>query len=78
MSGTKEDLKTIYVNNKKVFVKEDVLLGKEILERADYDPDKYDLYLILGQKQEKIENNQQLEIKNDMRFNAIIKDTPYG
>ena len=78
MSGTKEDLKTTYVNNKKVFVKEDVLLGKEILERAGYDPDKYDLYLILGQKQEKIENNQQLEIKNDMRFNAIIKDTPYG
>ena len=77
MSET-QDLKTIYVNNKKVLVKEDVLLGKEILERAGFEPGKYDLFLVHGQKSEKIKDNQQCQIKNDMHFNAILKDVPYG
>lgn len=77
MSKTEHN-KTIFVNNKKIYVKEDVLLGKEILDLACFDPDKYDLFLVRGQKSERIKNDQKCKIKNDMRFNAILKDVPYG
>ena len=73
-----KESKIIFVNNKKLFVKEDVLLGKEILELAGFEPNKYDLFLVRGQKSERIEENQRCEIKNDMHFNAILKDVPYG
>ena len=78
MDELQEGLKTIYVNNKKLYVKEDELLGKEILERADFAPDKYELFLVHGQKSERIKDDQQCKIKNDMHFNAILKDVPYG
>lgn len=70
--------KTIFVNNKKLLVKENYLTGKEILERANFDPDQYDLYLVHGQKSEPIKLDQKVHIVDDMHFNAIRKDVPYG
>ena len=77
-SENADDEKVIFVNNKEYHVKEDVLLGKEILELAGFDVDKYDLFLVRGQKSERIKDNQQCEIKNGMQFHAILKDVPYG
>ena len=70
--------KVIYVNKKKFYVKEDVLTGKEILELAGFDADKYDLFLVRGQSSEPIPDTRRVEIKNDQQFNAILKSVPYG
>ena len=70
--------KIIFVNKKEIIVKEKSLTGKEILERADYDTKKFDLFLILGQSSEKIKLDKSVLIKDKMRFNAILKDVPYG
>lgn len=72
------DVKTIYVNKKKFYVKEDTLAGKEVLELAGFDVNKYDLFLVQGQKSEQIPDAQSVEIKNDQRFNAILKSVPFG
>ena len=77
-TGLQDAEKVIFVNNKEIHVTEDVLLGKEILELAGFDVDKYDLFLVVGQKSERIKDNQPCEIKNDMQFHAILKDVPYG
>ena len=73
-----DEEKVIFVNNKKIPVKANYLTGKEILEKADFDPDKYDLFLVRGQKSELIRLDQKVYIKNDMHFNAIRRDVPYG
>lgn len=73
-----DEEKIIFVNKKKIHVKESYLTGKEILEKADFDPDQYDLFLVRGQKSERIKLDQKVYIKNDMHFNAIRKDVPYG
>ena len=73
-----KDYKAIYVNKKKFYVKEDTLTGKEILELAGFDPNKYDLFLIRGQNSELIPDARRIEIKNDQQFNAILKSVPYG
>jgi len=70
--------KTIFVNKKKIRVKEDHLTGKQILEKAGFSTDEYDLYLVQGQKSEQVKPDQKVHIKNDMRFNAIRKEVPYG
>ena len=72
------DKKIIFVNKKKIPVSEDSLTGKQILEKAELDPSKYDLFLVHGQDSKKIEPNQEVEIKNDLHFNAILKSVPYG
>ncbi len=68
--------KIIYVNKQKFSVKADSLNAKQILELAGLD-DEYDLFLVHGQKAEKLET-EPLVIKNDMYFNAIIKSAIYG
>lgn len=70
--------KTIYVNKKEIRVKEDVLTGKQILEYAKLEVDKYDLFLVKGKDSERIEGNQSCEIKNGMQFHAILRSVPYG
>ena len=73
-----DDKKVIFVNKKKITVSEDSLTGKQILEKAELDPNKYDLFLVHGQESKKIEPNQEVKIKNGLRFNAILKSVPYG
>jgi len=70
--------KIIFVNKKEIHVEEDKLTGKEILSRAGFDPNSYDLFLVDGQKSEKIELDQVVEIKNGLHFNAILRSVPYG
>ena len=70
--------KIIFVNKKEIRVEEDKLTGKEILARAGLDPNSYDLFLVHGQKSEKIESDQVIEIKNGLHFNAILRSVPYG
>ena len=96
------DEKTIFVNKKKILIKENYmtgkeileraeksgeggtalegnyLTGKEILERADFDPDLYDLFLVHGQKSEQVKPEQKVHIEDDLHFNAIRRDVPYG
>ena len=72
------DGKVIFVNKKKIRVTEESLTGKQILERAGLEPEKYDLFLVRGQNSEKIEPDQSVEIKNGLHFNAILKSVPYG
>ncbi|MCE7736979.1 MAG: hypothetical protein GPJ54_18990 [Candidatus Heimdallarchaeota archaeon] len=76
-NGTNHD-KVIFVNKKQIKIEEDELTGKQILEKAGYDPTQYDLFLINGQSSQKIESDQTVEIKNGQHFNAILKDAPYG
>ena len=74
----RDEYKTIYVNKKEIRVKENVLAGKQILEYAELDVDKYDLFLVQGQDSERIPDNRPLEIKNEMQFHAILKSVQYG
>lgn len=77
-SKHKEHEKVIFVNKKEIRVDEDDLTGKQILEKAGFDPNQYDLFLVHGQTGQKIEQDQHVEIKNGMHFNAILKSVPYG
>lgn len=70
--------KVIYVNKKEITVWEDRLNGKQILALVRLKPEEYDLFLVRGQISDKIEPEQEVEIKNGMRFNAILKSVPYG
>ena len=70
--------KVIFVNKKEITVREDKLDGAQILTLARLEPEKYDLFLIRGQHSDKIKPNQVVEIKDGMRFNAILKSVPYG
>lgn len=70
--------KTIYVNKKEIRVKEDALTGKQILEYAKLQVDKYDLFLVKGKDSERIQDNQSCEINNKIQFHAILKSVPYG
>ena len=72
------EYKTIYVNKEEIRVKEDVLTGKQILEYAKLDVGKYDLFLVQGQDSKRIPDDQPCEIKNGMKFHAILKSVPYG
>jgi len=74
----REHAKTIFVNKKKFEVKEEKLSGAQILQLAGFDPTQYDLFLIHGQKSDKIEVDQFVTIENGMHFNAILKSVPYG
>jgi hypothetical protein len=68
----------IFVNKKKIQVAEATLTGSEILTRAAFDPSQYDLFLVEGQKNEKIDPSQSVEIRNGLHFNAILRTVPYG
>jgi hypothetical protein len=68
----------IHVNKKQYKVAEDKLNGKQILEVGGLNPNDYDLYLIHGQNNQKIEQDQAVDIQNGMHFNAIIRSAPYG
>lgn len=73
-----EKTKEIFVNKKQIRVVEDSLTGRQILERAGFDVNQYDLFLIHGQNSQKIEPDQSIEIKNGQHYNAILKSVPYG
>lgn len=73
-----EHEKVIFVNKQEFKVKQDRLTGQQILALPGYDPSQYDLFLILGQKSEQIQPNQEVEIKSGLHFNAILKNVPYG
>ncbi len=77
-SKTKEHEKIIFVNKKQIHVSEDSLTGRQILEKAGFDPNQYDLFLIHGQNSQKIEPDQSVKIENGLHFNAILKSVPYG
>lgn len=68
----------IFVNKQQVKVTEDKLTGKQILEKAGINPNEYDLYLVHGQKSQKIELDQVVDIQNGLHFNAIVRSAPYG
>lgn len=74
----RDEYKTIYVNKKEIRVKEDASAGKQILEYAKLEVDKYDLFLVKGKDSERIQDNQPCEINNGMQFHAILKSVPYG
>ena len=75
--GKKDEL-VIIVNKKQIRVDKDSLTGRQILEKAGLDANQYDLFLVRGQKSEKIEAEQSVSIKNGLQFNAILKSVPYG
>ena len=70
--------KTISVNGKEIPVTERQLDGEQILTLARLKSNEYDLFLVHGQSSEKIEVKQIVDIKDGMRFNAILKSVPYG
>ena len=71
--------KNIFVNKtKKISVAEATITGADILQRAGFDVNQYDLFLVRGQTSNKIESNQEVEIENGLHFNAILKSVPYG
>lgn len=78
MSKVQDHKKIIFVNKKEITVLEEKLDGAQILALAHLTPKEYDLFLIHGQTSDKIEPDQQIEIKDGMRFNAILKSVPYG
>ena len=70
--------KIISVNGKEIPVTENQLDGEQILTLARLKSNEYDLFLVHGQSSEKIEVKQIVDIKDGMRFNAILKSVPYG
>lgn len=77
-SQTHSPEKVILVNKKEFKVSQDSLTGEQILALAGYAVNQYDLFLVHGQSSQKIEPSQQVEIKNGLHFNAILKSVPYG
>lgn len=75
---TQNNKKIIFVNRKEITVTEDKLDGEQILALARLDSNEYDLFLVRGQDSKKIDAKEILEIKDGMRFNAILKSVPYG
>jgi len=74
----KSDEKVIFVNKKQIRVEEDSLTGRQILEKAGFDANQYDLFLVHGQDSDEIKPDQAIAIKNGLHFNAILKSVPYG
>ncbi len=74
----KNDTDVIFVNKKRFEVSEETLTGTQILQRAGYDPNQYDLFLVHGQKDDLIGPDQSVKIENGLHFNAILKNVPYG
>ena len=68
----------IFVNKKEFKVAGKTLTGMQILGLVGYSPTEYDLFLVEGQKSQQIGPDQSVEIKDGLRFNAIIKKAPYG
>jgi len=68
----------IFVNKQEVRVTENSLTGSQILQRANFDPNQYDLFLVQGQQSTQIGHDQSVEIRNGLHFNAILKNVPYG
>jgi hypothetical protein len=68
----------IFVNKKQIRVDESSLTGRQILERAGYDPNQYDLFLVHGQTNQKIGLDEPVHIENGLHFNAILRNVPYG
>ena len=68
----------IFVNKKEFKVTEKTLTGTQILGLVGYTPTEYDLFLVEGQKSQQIEPDQSIQIRDGLRFNAIIKKAPYG
>ncbi|MEM0135550.1 MAG: multiubiquitin domain-containing protein [Thermoplasmatales archaeon] len=68
----------IFVNKKEFKVTEKNLTGTQILGLIGYTPTEYDLFLVEGQRSQKIGSDQSVEIRNGLRFNAIIRSAPYG
>lgn len=68
----------IFVNKKEFKVTEKTLTGTQILGLVGYTPTEYDLFLVEGQKSQQIGPDQSIQIKDGLRFNAIIKKAPYG
>ncbi len=68
----------IFVNKKELRVAENSLTGSQILQRASFDPNQYDLFLVQGQQSTQIGRDQSVEIRNGLHFNAILKNVPYG
>ena len=75
---THDSKKIIFVNRKEITVTEDKLDGEQILALARLDSNEYDLFLVRGQDSRKIDAKEIVEIRNGMRFNAILKSVPYG
>jgi hypothetical protein len=68
----------IFVNKKQYKVTERTLTGQQILGLAGFDVNQYDLFMVRGQSSDQIQPNQSVEIKSGLRFNAILKNVPYG
>lgn len=73
-----EHEKIFFVNKRELRTKEERLQGSQILQLAGLDVNQYDLFLVHGQKSEKILPDQSVIIENGMHFNAIVKSVPYG
>ena len=73
-----EQERNIFVNKKKIEIAEENLTGAQILQRAGFKADEYDLFLVHGQQSDKIAPDQSIHIENGMHFNAILKSVPYG
>ncbi|HYZ95105.1 MAG TPA: multiubiquitin domain-containing protein [Nitrososphaeraceae archaeon] len=64
----------IYVNERGFPVTENSLSGAELLEMAGFAANEYNLYLVYDQyKSKEIKSNENIEIQNGLRFNAVLK-----
>lgn len=78
MDKEKQKNTVFFVNKKQIKVDVEKILGKEILSLAGFDSNQYDLFLVHGQQSQKIEPEQLVDLQNGLRFNAILRDVPYG
>ena len=78
MTTNHKNTKHIFVNKDKFDVESEMLNGTQILALAELSPDKYELFLIHGHEQQKIEPTQDVPIENGMKFQAILKDIQFG
>ena len=71
---TVQNEKMIYINDRAFPIIEDKLTAREILERTGFAPNEYTLYLIATEnaKAKPLKEGDRLQIKNDMKLNAIL------
>ncbi|MEQ9187717.1 MAG: multiubiquitin domain-containing protein [Cryomorphaceae bacterium] len=68
----------IILNKKPYKVSSDTLNGAQILALGDFDLSKYDLFLVRGNDQDEISDDQVVSLKNGMKFQAILSDIKFG
>jgi hypothetical protein len=62
-----------YINERGFLINENSLSGAELLEMSGFAANEYNIYLVYDQNKSQDKPNEDIEIQNGLRFNAVLK-----